>query len=519
MFRYTKPFAAVVAMTIVLKGSAAGVPPMPASSTETDRIVHLLNRAAFGPRLGDVERVRRTGVAEYIDAQLHPELIHDEDGDQDDAQGMATRLASFDTLKLDVAATWAKYSRAPKTVVDQLQASKVVRAIHSPKQLEEVMVDFWFNHFNVYAGKADMAFLVTSYERDAIRPHALGRFKDLLEATAKHPAMLVYLDNALSSAPEGVNENYARELMELHTMGVDGGYTQKDVEEVARVFTGWTINRSSDGFPFEFRSSMHDTGEKTVLGRKIPPAGLNEGETVLDALSEHPSTARFIATKLVRRFVADDPPASLVERAAAVFSKTDGDIRAVVRTILTSEEFFAPETFRAKVKTPFEVVVSTVRAVDAGMAANVDSRVILAFQRGLPTGAIEITKVGARFGSGSPVSVLVQQIQDMGQLLYQYEEPTGYPDRGEYWMGGWSLLHRLNFTTALMENRVLGTSVDLDRLGGLLGGAPAEDSWKNALAVVTGAQSSPADRGTTPSADEVTKAFVLALGSPQFQHK
>jgi uncharacterized protein (DUF1800 family) len=302
MFRHFAPIVTLM-LTVLLGGSIAAVPPVAASATETDEIVHLLNRAGFGPRLGDVERVRRTGVAMYIDDQLHPERIDD--------PKLESYLAPFDSLNADVATLWTRYSRNPQPIVDQLQAAKVVRAIRSERQLEEVMVDFWFNHFNVYAGKPDVPFLIGSYEREAIRPYALGKFKNLLAATARHPAMLVYLDNALSSSVEGINENYARELMELHTMGVDGGYTQKDVVEVARVFTGWTIDRSKAAYPFEFQPGIHDGGSKTVLGQKISPAGVREGEAVLEMLARHPSTARFIATKLVRRFVADTPPASL----------------------------------------------------------------------------------------------------------------------------------------------------------------------------------------------------------------
>jgi uncharacterized protein (DUF1800 family) len=468
--------------------------------------VHLLNRAGYGPRLGDVDRVRQQGFDRYVDEQLNPERIDD--------SATEALLKQFDTLDADAGVIWTRYQRNPRPILDQLQAQKVIRAIHSKRQLQEVMVEFWFNHFNVFWSKEDVQYLATGYERDAIRPFALGKFKDLLLATAKHPAMLTYLDNAVSGAP-AINENYARELMELHTMGVDGGYSQKDVEEVARVFTGWTMDRNKPAHPFLFSAALHQPGEKTVLEHRIPAGGYDEGEAVLDILVHHPSTARFIATKLVRRLVADDPPAALVNKVAKVFSESEGDIRAMVRTILMSEEFSAPAAVRAKVKSPLEVVVSTIRAVDAEMVA-VDSNQILANLRGLPADAVEVGKAGTRLRS--PAAILVQTIQEMGQPMYQYAEPTGYPDRGDYWMSGWSVLHRLNFATALMEDRVLGVKVDKNRLASLLGEAGAGDSWKSALGVVTGAAEARPQRSVFAS-PEAVQSFVLALGSPEFQHK
>ena len=278
-----------------------------------------------------------------------------------------------------------------RQVLVELSAQKIVRAVYSDRQLEEVLTDFWFNHFNVYAGKGLTRVFITEYEREAIRPHVLGHFRDLLGATAKSPAMLFYLDNARSSragadmerrrgqggrasrggarsASGGINENYARELMELHTLGVDGGYTQQDVVNVARAFTGWTIAgpRKADAGRFVFNPRMHDTGEKVVLGHRIKAGGgIEDGEQVLDILASHPSTATFIATALSRRFVVDTPPPPLVERATAAFRQTGGDLRAVTRAILTSPEFFAPELYRAKVKTPFDFVVSALRATGA----------------------------------------------------------------------------------------------------------------------------------------------------------
>src|SRR5262249_46489575 len=292
--------------------------------------------------------------------------------------------------------------RANRVLVE-LSEQKILRAAYSERQLQEVLTDFWFNHFNVDARKGRDRFMLTEYEREIIRPHVLGKFRDLLEATAKSPAMLFYLDNWMSADPngphpqmtpprmvrgpfggryvvppqprpqpqgqnqrKGLNENYGRELMELHTLGVDGGYTQKDVTEVARAFTGWTIENPQKGGGFKFEPRIHDEGQKVVLGHVIKPGGgEHDGEEVLDVLAKHPSTTHFIATKLVRRFVSDTPPPSLVDRVAKRFRETDGDLREVTRTILTSHEFLSPEAYRAKVKSPFEFVVSAVRATGA----------------------------------------------------------------------------------------------------------------------------------------------------------
>ncbi|HEY0349143.1 MAG TPA: DUF1800 domain-containing protein, partial [Pyrinomonadaceae bacterium] len=366
--------------------------------------------------------------------------------------------------------------------------SRILRAVYSERQLQEVMVDFWTNHFNVYAAKGADRWLLTSYDRDTIRPHTLGKFYDLLLADAQSPAMLFYLDNFQSVSPNaqpaqqrpgaargplanlrmsnnpqdqrpqqqqqrrGINENYARELMELHTLGVDGGYTQKDVQEVARCFTGWTIIaprgagaaaqaiinprmadmvRNNPG-SFIFRPGVHDNGEKIVLGHKIPAGGgEKDGLMVLDILAHHPATAKFIATKLVRRFVADEPPPALVDRVAQTFLKTDGDIREMLRTIFSSPEFNSSDAYRAKVKRPFELAVSAVRTIGAD------------------------TNGGPQFH---------QWIQRMGQPLYGFQTPNGYSDVAENWVNTGALLERMNFALALVSNRIPGTHVDLSRL-------------------------------------------------------
>jgi uncharacterized protein (DUF1800 family) len=362
------------------------------------------------------------------------------------------------------------------SLVLELSEQKLLRAVYSERQLREVLADFWFNHFNVDARKGRDRFMVTEYERETIRPRVLGTFRDLLEATAKSPAMLFYLDNWMSAdpngphpamgpprvvrgrfgtvvmppaprpqgpnAPRGLNENYARELMELHTLGVDGGYTQKDVTEVARAFTGWTIPGPRQGNGFTFNPRLHDPGEKVVLGHVIKAGGgESDGEQVLDILAAHPSTATFIATKLVRRFVSDTPPPALVARVAARFRETRGDLREVTRAILTSPEFLSPDAFNTKVKTPFEFVASAVRAA----ADDVHDA--------LP---------------------LVRNLQQLGMPLYQCQPPTGYKDTADAWVNTGALVSRMNFATRLAGNKLPGTTVPGDepanelalRLGG-----------------------------------------------------
>jgi uncharacterized protein (DUF1800 family) len=337
----------------------------------------------------------------------------------------------------------------PQQLLQQLVANRIVRGVHSERQLQEVMTDFWFNHFNIYWDKGADRYMTTEFEMDVIRPRVLGKFQDLLLATAQSPAMLFYLDNHLSSAPQpevqaarkrpnannnrrapGINENYARELMELHTMGVDGGYTQKDVTEVARALTGWTIDQPKQNGSFVFRPQMHDHGEKTVLGQRIPAnGGMQDGIRVIDILAHHPSTARFISTKLVRRFVSDNPPDSLVDKVAATYTKTDGDISEMLRTIFYSEEFNSPEAFGQKMKSPFEYVVSSIRVL------------------------------GGATSGGQQIGRLIGQ---MGQPLYQYQAPTGFPDRADFWTSDGALIARLNFAVALTSGRMPDARVSLN---------------------------------------------------------
>ena len=353
-------------------------------------------------------------------------------------------------------------------VQSELVQAKVLRAIYSDRQLEEVMTDFWFNHFNIFIGKGPERVLITNYEQDVIRPHALGKFEDLLVATAKSPAMLFYLDNWMSVGPDspqalgmpahpygpygrprrfpqqrnpnakrrqnsGLNENYGRELLELHTLSVNGGYSQQDVTEVAKVFTGWTIEKPYQGVGFKFEPRMHEPGPKVVLGHRIKPKGEDEGKEVLHILATSPETAHFISLKLAQRFVSDDPPPALVDRMAKTFEKKKGDIREVLTTLFQSPEFWAADTYRAKVKTPLEFVASAVRAT------------------------------GAKVDDAMP---LARQIGNMGMPLYAAQPPTGYSMKADTWVSSSALLTRMNFALGLTGGKVRGVKVDAAQLAG-----------------------------------------------------
>jgi uncharacterized protein (DUF1800 family) len=431
----------------------------------------------------------------------------------------AQSVAAFPELRRE-----GNFQRTPRLVASEdLKEAKVFRALESNRQLEEVLVDFWVNHFNVDLNKNIVGInqaqnivhlLIGSYERDAIRPHVLGHFRDLLLATSRHPAMLYYLDNWESVAPgafavgpfapnrgilngvanqilpspldrqaHGLNENYGREVMELHTLGVNGGYTQADVIALARCFTGWTIRNPTDP-EFVFASFMHDFGEKTLLGHKIAAAGgEQDGLQAIDILARHPSTARFISRELAQRFVADDPPQALVDRMAKTFTKTDGDIRAVLDTMFTSPEFFSEGAWQNKLKSPFEMVVSAVRAVG---------------------------------GEASDTYTLVQKISELGEPLYSKLEPTGYPNTGDAWLSTVGIMGRLNFSVALASGLVPGVKVDPARLAG-------KDKSAIAHALLgrdTSSQTQAAlDKGL--EGQDQTPPFIasLILGSPDFQRR
>jgi uncharacterized protein (DUF1800 family) len=540
----------------VLKG-------LPITELSADEAIqHALNRLAYGPRPGDVERVRQVGLAKWIDQQLNPKSIDD--------GVMEVRLGSYPTLKMSSAQLMAEYpnpkqaakqaaqqptrvqvaqkradeaitamardmddggganqagnngstnsaaadtpspmklnpatrgagrkdplgvdpnavppvisddSKKPQRVVEELAMAKMTRSIYSERQLQQVMDDFWFNHFNVFAGKGEVKWYLTSYERDVIQPNALGKFKDLLTATAKSPAMLFYLDNFLSADPNaaqrqammrrggypprpqqaqnkkqqrGLNENYGRELMELHTLGVDGGYTQKDVTEVARCFTGWTIEKPRELATFKFDEKLHDPYPKVVLGKRIHAGGMKDGEQVIDLLVKNPNTAKFVSTKLARRFVSDTPPPALVARMAKAFQKSNGDIREVMRTMIYSPEFWSRDAFRAKVKTPYELVASSVRA----LGTDVDT----------------------------PMP-LVQWVARIGEPLYQCQPPTGYADKAETWVNSGALLNRLNFSLALAGNKVRGSRSDVAALLGSQANADPKQTLNRAVGVFLG---------------------------------
>lgn len=475
--------------------------------SDDQRVLHLLNRITFGPRPGDMARVKQMTTERFIEQQLHPEAIDD--------SGLEKRLAVLPTQRMTSAELYQFYPPLqvadqrgndknappifgrPQQMVGELVQQKLVRAVSSNRQLQEVLTDFWFNHFNVFAQKEADQWFVSGYERDVIRPRVLGKFRDLLLATAQSPAMMYYLDNWLSSSPDskqprppgpprlqnaepprsapeansksgaamprppessgdpnammssrpnpnpqppprpparkpGINENYARELLELHTLGVDGGYTQKDVQEVARCFTGWTIDRPFQGGGFVFRPWMHDDGPKTVLGVTIPAGGgITDGLRVIDILSKHPSTARFISKKLCQRFVSDQPPPQLVERVAQVFLKTGGDLREVARAILLSPEFNSPASFRSKVKSPLELAASAIRAVDGDT-------------------------------NGGPQ--LHDWIRRMGEPLYQFAFPTGYGEDSSKWVNTGVFFNRINYAVALATGQIQGTSYEPLRL-------------------------------------------------------
>ncbi len=534
--------------------------------TEDQKVLHVLNRLGFGARSGDVERVKSIGIKRYIEQQLNPQSIDD--------SLTASKLSNFEVLNMETEEIFAKYPqpgqllrmiegngrgqrpdrqnnaamedeksqaqqqaerrdrrrklieiyrkydlKPANQIMAQVQTSRILRAAYSERQLEEVMVDFWANHFNVYSNKAVTRWFIPSYERDVLRKNSLGNFRDLVVGTAKHPAMLFYLDNFQSVSPNnnnnqdrrrlnrvmrngrldprirqrmkdqglsdeqidqrikqiqsggnqrnqpGINENYARELMELHTLGVDGGYTQEDIKEVAKAFTGWTIfaprgNRrmagnmineeqdrqaarqarrfgiSPDSKPgtFVFANRLHDQGPKTVLGHKINEGGMRDGLKVIDILVSHPSTARFIAKKLAVKFVNDNPNPAFVDRIANAFQKSNGDIKATLRALFSDEEFFAAENYRAKIKTPFELLISSLRALNAETNGS----------RGL-----------------------IAMLNRMGEPLYGYQAPTGYPDTAGDWVNTGALLERMNFAVALASNRIPQTRVNLSQFSGV----------------------------------------------------
>lgn len=519
----------VLIVTLVLP--AAGQ-----DAARRDQVTHLLQRATWGVRPQDIEAALSAGISTWLDRQLSPATIAD--------SITFARLQAFPSLNREMTDAVTEFQRLqrermrrqqedqptrppvrpdsmrgqprelnPQLLLLDLTSAKVTRAAYTERQLEDVMTDFWYNHFNVFFGKGMTRFMVADYEARAIRPHVFGRFRDMLGATARHPAMLFYLDNATSIAPDttnfrvpamlrtrGLNENYARELLELHTLGVDAGYTQVDVINVARAFTGWTFRRpgprSAGRIEFQFAPVLHDRGSKTVLGRTLAAGrGPEDGEDVLDLLARHPATARHIAGKLVERFVSDTPDSAFVEEIAAVFTRTDGDLRAVTRALFTSDRFYNEKVRRGKVKTPFEVVVSSLRATGADVGRS---------------------------------RAIVQTLRSLGHLPYNAEAPTGYPAAAEDWVNSGAMLGRMNFGLAFAAGRLDGVRVNPRALTGAAAGhdpdalvpvllkrlLPGADAARLQTTILTEL----ASVESTGSAHAV-RALGLALGSPDFQRK
>jgi uncharacterized protein (DUF1800 family) len=493
-----------------------------ASVTDLARATHVLNRLGFGPRPGDLEQVLAIGVDSYLEQQLNPAQIRL-------SEALQVELNALPTLRMQIGELTGEYQvaiaqfqsqqvtstpplpTAPlgrrqffREVASDATRNRLIRAIDSPCQLEEVLVDFWYNHFNVFIGKALDRVLIGHYEQHAIRPHVFGRFRDLLGATAKHPAMLFYLDNAQSVVPgfvaptalrprgatdlppprplraNGLNENYARELMELHTLGVDGGYSQKDVTELARMLTGWTFERrDSTGQAFRYDDRRHDHAAKRWLGRNVELSGLAEGEWALDILAAHPATARHIGFKLAQYFVADQPPELLVQALARTFLSSDGDIRSVLRTLIGSAEFWDPT--HLKFKTPYQFVVSSVRAAGYSLPAN--------------------------------VQVLQGTLNQLGMPLYGCPTPDGYKNTEVAWLSADAMTRRLSFATALANGRVaLNRTIDPNTTANM----PALD-W-NALLQTLGPSIKTSTRSLIETSSPELRA-ALVLGSPEFMRR
>jgi uncharacterized protein (DUF1800 family) len=508
------------------------------------QIIQALNRLTFGAKPGDILKVRAIGLDKWIDQQLQPDKINDDvmnafvrnysalDENQNDLlkqyaeqqqQRRVVKQERADTTQPMTADEIAQMrqqqqmANSRRQVVTQLQSSRVARAVASERQLQEVMTDFWENHFNIYAAKgAPEPYYLVEFDQNVIRPHALGKFRDLLEAVSRSPAMLFYLDNARSMAdstrptlrPEntrnqfprvrpfgrpgvgiimraprpaqqgqpqvprqrpGLNENYGRELLELHTLGVDGGYTQQDVINVARAFTGWTIKPPAQGGGFIFRPQVHDAGEKVVLGHRLAAGrGEEDAEDVLDILAKSPATAHFISFKLARRFVSDSPSKALVDHAAQVYLKTDGDIREVLRSIITSPEFFSQRAFRSKVKSPFEVVVSAARALNAAPDSTPRSAQVIAY---------------------------------LGQPIFGHQAPNGWPETGESWMNTGAILNRINFGMAAAAGRLPGADIRALPALDTIGSAPRDKQVDAVVAAVLNGMVSPDTRAVLLSGE------------------
>jgi len=564
--------------------------------TEDEAILHALNRLGYGPRAGDVERIRQMGLEKWVDRQLHPDSIDD--------SALDTRLEKYPTLAMssqklleefpppnqaakqegetkeqykqelqekrrdamaqvtqtgndnaDKAQELLAKIQGPNRIIAELSMAKLDRAVYSDRQLEAVMEDFWFNHFNVFAGKGADRWMLTSYARDTIRPHTMGKFQELLIATAKSPAMLFYLDNWLSVDPvafkqfqqevaerrsryqgmfgggfapgfgtfprpgagfpgapgagrpqqqdRGLNENYGREVMELHTVGVDAGYTQQDVIEMARCLTGWTVREPRRDPEYIFRPQFHAEGKKVVMGRTFDYGGERDGEEALKMLANDPRTARFISTELARHFVSDNPPETLVDRMVKSYEATGGDISSVLKTMIYSPEFWSKKAYRAKVKTPFELVASTARALNADVSVS------------LP---------------------LVGWIGRMGEPMFLCQPPTGYSDKAETWVNTGALLNRLNFALAFATDHMPGATVDLKTMFGADASKDPATALSRSLDVFLDGQVEAQTRQTLEArlddpqilqarlddpVKQVNEGLIsgLVLGTPEFQRR
>lgn len=579
--------------TIVLDKKFKGNLPI-TELTADEATLHALNRLGYGPRPGDIERIRQMGLEKWIDYQLHPDSIDDSALDhrlehyltlnksskklldefpppqqaakkegitkeEFKQQQKEKRRDALDLVaptgneNLDKAQQQLAKMQGPNRIIAELSMAKLDRAVYSQRQLEAVMEDFWFNHFNVFANKGADRWLLTSYVRDTIRPHTMGKFQDLLVATAKSPAMLFYLDNWLSADPaayqrmqgqlaqrraryqgifgggyppqprtfpgpsgtaapnstqkkkqdRGLNENYGREVMELHTVGVDAGYTQQDVIAMAESLTGWTVHEPRKDPEFLFDERIHAQGKKIVMGHIINSGGIKDGEDGLKFLANHPSTGIFVSRELARHFVSDNPPQALINRMADNFAATQGDIRSLLKTMIYSPEFWSRGAYRAKVKTPFELVASTARALDADVAVP------------LP---------------------LAQWVGRMGEPLFLCQPPTGYSDKAETWVNTGALLNRLNFALAFAGDRLAGANVDLKALLGAEALRDPNAALGRSIDIFLGGQVASTTRQTLESrlsdpqilqarlddpVKQVNQGLVagLVLGAPEFQRR
>ena len=416
--------ASVVAAPVDLTGDEGAALPaqMSGQATAQDKAVsdyrkalHLVSRASFGPRPGDVDIVKMTGVQSYVEQQLYPDTIPVPDV-------LTQQLAQYPTQSMAevdlVAGLKSGGGVFSLTVGNEMAQAKIVRAVLSPAQLQEVMTDFWFNHFNVYQKKNLTNVLAATYEQKAIRPYIFGKFKDMLMATAMHPAMLTYLDNHLNTA-SNINENYAREIMELHTVGL--GYTQQDVTNMAHILTGWGLTKDKSAFAFQ--ASAHDAKDWVVLGQKIPAGGIEQVQNAINMLAARPETAEHISYQLAQYFVADAPPKTLVKKMAATFLSTGGDLREVYRTLFYSDEFMDRGNIHRKFKSPFKFAVSAVRATNL-----------------VPKDYLQ----------------LMYKVSSMGEPLYTYLTPNGYPNSSRVWLSPYALLQRIQFGN--LYNNSLGNA-------------------------------------------------------------